>query len=58
MYYPSGEKESMKMLSLRLPKKVKDKLEIAATNKGITQSQYVRILIVKALKLRLKDIKL
>jgi len=58
MSYTSGEIKSMNMLSIRLPKKVKDKLEKAAINKGITQSQFVRILIIKALKLRLKDLKL
>jgi len=45
----------MEILSLRISKKVKDKLQIAAINKGITPSQYLRILICKSLKIKLKD---
>ena len=44
-----------KMLSIRLSNKVRERLNQAAINKGITASQYTRILICKALKIRLKD---
>jgi len=45
----------MEILGIRLSKKVKDRLVKAAICKGITASQYVRILICKDLKIRLKD---
>jgi len=46
----------METLTIRLQKKVKEKLNTAAFNEGMTASQYVRRMIIKVLKLKLKDI--
>jgi len=45
----------MEVLSVRITKKIKDELTRAAANKGIMPSQFVRIALCKALKIRLKD---
>jgi hypothetical protein len=51
-YHIYGECQ-LDILNIRLNGKVKDRLKKEAINKGITPSQYVRILIYKALKLKL-----
>ena len=45
-----------KTISIRLSKFVKDEVKKAAVKKGISPSQYVRSVLYRALKLRLKDL--
>jgi len=47
----------MEVLSLRISEKIKKELYKVSANKGISPSQFVRIALCKALKIRLKDMK-
>ena len=46
----------MEVMTLRIQRKLKKKLVSAAKSEGFTVSQYLRLIIFKALKLDIKDL--